>query len=326
MKKTEFVNKILETKSFKIKEQGVGQAPSNIALSKYWGKRNKELNLPLNGSISISLSSKFGTKTIISISNKDELFLNDKLIEKIDPIYQRLFEFLNLFKVNEVKGFKVITTNTIPTASGLASSASGFASVVLAINDLFSYNLNLKELSLLARLGSGSACRSLFENFSYWEAGSDPDGFDSYAKDLDIKWDEFKIAYLKVNSNRKEISSRDAMNLTMGNSDIKKLWVDKCNLDLKTIQNALSNKDFKVLGETAENNSLFMHSLMLSSKPSIIYLEPKSIEYIKKIQKLRKDKVADIYLTIDAGPNIKVLFLQKDEELIKKHLNLIVLN
>lgn len=291
-------------------------APTNIALCKYWGKRDTELNLPITSSLSIALTGK-GTETTLNLieNDHDEIVLNGRAIASTSHFYQRLCDFLNLFR-NKSTRFHINFVSNIPIAAGLASSASGFSSVILALNDLYDWKLSLQELSILARLGSGSACRSLWDGFVEWKMGEASDGLDSYGQPLPYCWPELCIGLLIVNQNEKPISSREAMERTKITSSLYTLWPEKVNESLLVTKKALENQDFSLLGQTAESNAMTMHAMMLSAWPPIIYFQPETINAMQQIWKLRQQGL-EIYFTQDAGPNLKLLFLQNDVEIIK---------
>jgi diphosphomevalonate decarboxylase len=307
---TQFVKNILSGAQNNAKPSGFAFAPSNIALSKYWGKRDADLNLPINSSLSVSLGS-LGTRTEIKRADRDAVYLNGTKVDAHDSFAIRTLEFLRLFPILGKAGIEVRTENNIPTAAGLASSASGFAALVMALDDLAGWGLDKKRLSMLARLGSGSASRSVFEGFVQWNAGENPDGTDSYAEPLSKDWNNFRIGILEISKARKPVGSRDGMNRTVQTSELYKSWPVQANRDIETIRSAIEAQDFPTLGKTAENNALAMHATMMSAWPPLIYLQPESIEMIHKVQRVRADGL-EVYLTIDAGPNIKLLFLEKN--------------
>lgn len=317
MNKQDVVNHILKscTKHAQ-KEKSTAFAPSNIALCKYWGKRNSELNLPLTSSLSISLGNLGSTTTISFCEHDDEIILNTQILSPTSEFVTRAKKFLDLFRPNQNTFFRVDTHNTIPTAAGLASSASGFASLVVAINDLFELNLNKQELSILARLGSGSACRSLWHGFVEWNKGEKDDGMDSFAKPIDITWSELCIGLLMVESGPKKISSREAMKYTVETSTLYKQWTTQVDHDLTLIKQAIQTKNFELLGSTAEQNAIAMHATMLDATPSINYSTAETLRIREQVQQCRRDG-ASVYFTQDAGPNLKLLFLEKDERIIK---------
>ena len=170
-------------------------APANIALCKYWGKRDSELNLPMTSSLSVSLGDK-GTCTKISVNDQDKIILNGDMLSLDLPFAKRLIAYLDLFRTQDHLHFSIETTNNIPTGAGVASSASGFAALVLALDKLFQWQLDKKHLSILARLGSGSACRSLWQGFVKWHVGVRGDGMDSVAEPLSIEWPNFRMGLL----------------------------------------------------------------------------------------------------------------------------------
>jgi diphosphomevalonate decarboxylase len=191
---------------------GKAYAPSNIALCKYWGKRNQELNLPVTSSLSVSLADKGSTVELSAATGSQDVFvLNNKTLDPTSSFSKRLHDFLNLFRPEQDFMFNATIQTNIPIGAGLASSACGFASVVLALNDFFGWDLNESELSILARLGSGSASRSLHQGFVEWNAGVSADGMDSYAQALTETWPELCIGLLIVSDGAKPIGSCDAM-------------------------------------------------------------------------------------------------------------------
>jgi len=294
-------------------------APSNIALIKYWGKRDESLNLPLTDSLSLSLKNNLGTHTQIKIFEKtqapDLLFLNNQELDLNNNFSKKLFNFLNPFRFNQFN-FQIHTTNTIPTAAGLASSASGYAALVLALNQLFNLNLNTKNLSILARLGSGSAARSIETGFVHWHAGISNNGMDSYAEKIGDPWPELSMAVLLIDTQEKKISSREAMKITKNTSKLYQTWPDKNQKDLNKILEAIHTQNFKLLGEIAESNALFMHQTMADSQPSISFSTPETLRLQEKIWALRSEGL-NIYFTQDAGPNLKLIYEAKNKNLLE---------
>ena len=288
-------------------------APANIALIKYWGKRDNELNLPRTDSLSVSLAERGSLTKISTHSCKDIISLNGQIVNPESDFAKRLISFIDLFRVEEKVYFKIDTKNTIPTAAGLASSASGFAALVKALNQLYAWDCTEKELSILARIGSGSACRSLYSGFVYWQAGKDKHGLDSFSYRLDVTWPELRIGLLTISAEQKEISSRVAMNRTTGSSILYQQWPAQVENDMKKIKIALEEKDFIMMASIAENNALAMHATMISSWPPILYWHPQSIAAMQKIWRLREQGL-QLYFTMDAGPNLKLLFLKNEQQ------------
>ena len=294
------------------REQGLGFAPTNIALCKYWGKRDTELNLPMTSSLSISLPEK-GAMTKLTINDKpqDTIVLNGKLIDEKSVFATRLSAYLDLFRPRQQWYLHVDISMNIPVAAGLASSASGFASLVFALNDLFDWQRSMQELSLLARLGSGSASRSLWPGFVEWHAGVHSHGMDSYAEPLNIDWPLLCMGILPISDSEKPISSREAMRRTVDSSGLYASWPKKVAQDMVLLKQALKTKNFSLLGGTAESNALAMHATMLSSWPPVCYHLPETIAAMHQVWKLRSEGL-EVYFTQDAGPNLKLLFMAND--------------
>jgi len=286
-------------------------APTNIALIKYWGKRDAVLNLPRTDSLSISLAHK-GTTTSLEItqSNQDEFWLNNELQPTDSAFSQRLTEFINLFRFNN-EHYKIQSESNIPLAAGLASSAAGFASLIKAFNALYAWELDSAQLSILARLGSGSACRSIHNGFVWWQKGLLADGMDSYAVPLESTWNELCVGLLIFDKKPKAIGSREAMQRTVKTSYLFENWPQQVAHDLSAIHEAILTHDFKRLGEISEHNALSMHATMLSAWPPIVYSNIETLQAMNKIWELRKQGL-NLYFTQDAGPNLKLLFLKQD--------------
>lgn len=318
MKPKQIVELILTNKPrIPVIPQATAFAPANIALCKYWGKRNNELNLPVTDSLSIALANKGATTTIsISQLQHDEVKLNGELIATETEFAKRLSLFLDLFRTPH-QYFSIDTSSNIPIAAGLASSASGFAALVKALNDLFNWQLTPTALSILARLGSGSACRSLWNGLVKWHAGRRADGMDSFAEPLPYQWSELRIGLLLVSSAKKTISSREAMQRSVNTSKFYAVWSRQVEEDLRNLEIALQNHYFHLLGKAAEANALAMHAIMHTSDPVIFYSQPQTIELMHKIWDLRANGLP-VYFTQDAGPNLKLLFLQSDEAVVRE--------
>ena len=323
--KIEFAKRILSGHTPSLKDKATAFAPANIALVKYWGKRDEELNLPVTDSLSIDLG-MLGTTTTVEQADRDIVLLNGTELAGDDRFAAKVINFVNLFrgalnqKGQELPALKITTENNIPTGAGVASSASGFAALTKALDAFFSLGLAGRELSLLANLGSGSASRSIFKGFVYRHAGTDPEGMDSYSEPLPFTWPDLRIGLVTVSEKAKRVSSRDGMKRTVETSPLYKAWPQQVQNDMAKILQALKNKDFDLMGSTAEANALAMHACMRAAIPSLNYFEPETEAIIQKVHNLRKNGLP-LYLTIDAGPNIKLLFLDKDKETIKSEFN-----
>ena len=328
MRRQEFVDRLLKRTKGKPGTRGEAFAPSNIALCKYWGKRDAELNLPVNSSLSISLG-KLGTRTIVKFAkNADRIYLNGKTAPK--AFAARVSAYLDLFRADG-QFFEVRTRNSIPTAAGLASSASGFAALVKALDQLMGWGFNPRELSMLARLGSGSAARSLYSGFTVWHAGQRADGMDSYAECIyeDFKskgvsmrpvckvWKNLRVGILEVSKARKKTGSTEGMNRTRETSELYRVWPEQAACDYDELRTAIAAEDFPMLGKTAENNALSMHATMMAAWPPLCYWKPQSVSLMHKVWAAREEGL-ELYFTMDAGPNLKLLFLKENQTAVKK--------
>lgn len=306
MTKQEVVQCILAGRSNGAAAEASRFAPANIALCKYWGKRDEMLNLPRTSSLSVSLES-LGTHTRITPAGSDEILLNGDPVDSSTSFAGRIVEFLDLFRVNGQPAFHVETRNSVPTAAGLASSASGFAALVLALDGAFGWNLPPREASILARLGSGSACRSVFCGFAEWHAGTASNGLDSFAERLDADWPALRLGILTVSSEQKALGSRAAMRQTVETSPLYASWPETVAGDLPRLRAAIAQRDLEEMGSVAEANALAMHATMMGARPAILYWQPDSVTMMERVWAARADSTP-VYFTMDAGPNLKLLF------------------
>ena len=301
---------------------GIARAHANIALIKYWGKRNDELFLPLTSSLSLTLDA-FYTDTKITFSENftESYFFLDG--QKMPPQeVQKLQRFVNLFEplVGQLPHFQVESYNHVPTAAGLASSSSAFSALACAILDALNLDLDSQTLSTYARQGSGSATRSLFGGFVEWEKGQDDDGPSSFARPIDdaCHWD-IAMLVVVVNEQEKHLSSREGMAHTRDTSPFYHLWPEEVAKDLAIIKEAIAEKDFQKLGEVAEHNAMKMHATMLSANPSFTYFEPATMNAMNAVRQLR-DEGFLAYITMDAGPNVKIICKNSQVETIHERL------
>jgi diphosphomevalonate decarboxylase len=300
------------------KSLGQAYAPSNIALIKYWGKRDSALHLPMNSSLSISLGDKGATTTIqITDGDQHRIFLNHDLVSEDSDFFKNVKKYLDLFLVQLPYVFEIHTISTVPIAAGVASSACGFAALLLALDDLFIFGLPKEQLSILARLGSGSACRSLWQGFVVWHKGFLENGMDSFAEPLSIHWPDFMIGLWCFSSEKKSISSREGMQHTLETSSLYGIWPSLAQTACQQMGEFIRAKDFKNVGQLAESNALMMHATMHNANPPVNYWSQASIQGMKKVWQARQNGF-EIYFTMDAGPNLKLLAQKKDVETFKK--------
>jgi len=294
----------------------IATANANIALTKYWGKRNKELMLPQNSSISMTLD---GLNTVTTVDfdkkyDKDIFIFNGQEFTSGSE-FEKVVKHLDLIReMADVKErAKIESKNNFPTAAGLASSASGFAALSLAGSKAAGLNLDSKELSMLARRGSGSATRSCVGGFVEWLRGEKNDGSDSYAQQIapPEHWPRFRMITTIVSTTAKKVKSRAGMAQTVETCPMYKAWLDTVDGDTKKIKEGIMKKNFTLVGSTAEYNCLKMHATMITTQPPLIYWFPATLEIIHSVLAWRKEGI-ECYFTIDAGPQVKVICLEKD--------------
>jgi len=303
--------------------KATAKAHTNIALIKYWGKRNEELILPTNSSLSITLD-RFFTETTVEFNEQlssDSFYLNGEQASEKETL--KVSNFLNL--VRELSGdtrhAMVSSTNHVPTAAGFASSASGYAALAAAASKASGLQLKGEELSKLARRGSGSACRSIYGGFVEWQKGTKDDGSDSYAVPIleQEAWD-LSILSVMIESKQKKILSREGMKRTVETSTFYDGWLKATEEELQIAKKAIEKRDFELLGETLEKNAFKMHATTLGADPPFFYWQPATLEIIDYVQQLRSQGVL-AYVTIDAGPNVKVICEPKDEQKVYQTLS-----
>ena len=318
MKKIDVVRRILAGKINTVQiETGSAFAPTNIALCKYWGKRNGEINLPMTASLSISLGDKGAATLVREIDGTiDQIILNGQTVDLNSAFGVRLSAFLDLFRPSPATRYWVETQMNIPVAAGLASSACGFAALVLALDQLYGWKLDLQSLSVLARLGSGSAARSLWHGFVEWQEGAEEHGMDSHGVPMPLVWPELRIGLHLLNTQQKPLSSREAMQRTVQTSQLYSAWPAQVRKDMQTLKHSLTSKDFDRMGQVAESNALAMHATMMSAWPPVIYSQPETIAAMRQVWRLRADGTP-VYFTQDAGPNLKLLFLENAQTSIE---------
>ncbi|KAI5956092.1 MVD1 [Candida margitis] len=307
-------------------------APVNIATLKYWGKRDKDLNLPTNSSISVTLSQNdLRTLTTASTSPDfatDQLWLNGK-IESLDtPRTQAcLYDLRQLRQQMESKDdtlpklsqykLHIVSENNFPTAAGLASSAAGFAALISAIAQLYNLPTSWSDLSKIARKGSGSACRSLFGGFVAWEMGTLANGEDSQAVEVAplSHWPSLKAAILVVSDDKKDTPSTSGMQLTVRTSELFKYRVENVvPRRFDQMKQAILEKDFPQFANLTMQDSNQFHAVCLDSWPPIFYLNDTSKRIIKLVEKLNHDAQKTIAAyTFDAGPNAVIYYDEANE-------------
>ncbi len=284
-------------------------AGPSLALIKYWGKQPQGLNIPSCTSIAITLDTLQSTARITqNLQTKENSFLlngKETSLDYLLPIIQALKIKRNegrKHKNTAMPPFLLEADNNFPTGAGLASSASGIAACTVALARYYAIECNNKELSQLARLGSGSACRSIFGGFTQWQQGSD------HATQLAScsHWDNLRMIVLIISNKKKSISSRQAMLQCAKQSVYYPAWVRYNNTLAKVALTAIQNKDIESLGTCMRQSYNAMHATMLAMNPPLLYWQAASVQAIHLAETLRSDKI-QVWETMDAGPQVKYL-------------------
>ncbi|CAM3746041.1 diphosphomevalonate decarboxylase [Erysipelothrix urinaevulpis] len=291
------------------------RANTNIALIKYWGKADEALKIPTNSSLSMTLDNLY-TETSVDYQSElsEDVFYLDG-IQQTGKSLERVQKFMDYVrKEYNVKEYALITSyNHVPSAAGLASSASAFAALAKA--STLHLNLDDEALSRLARVGSGSASRSVYEGLVEWEKGKDHET--SFAKPIpNSDWPELRMVICFVNEEKKKFSSGFAMQETSQKSAYFDAWVKQSHEDIVTAKKAIEEKNLNKLGTVVQENALRMHaSLMAVNK---WYFEPKTIEIMNIVETLQAE--IPVYFTMDAGPNVKILTDEAHVDQLLNHL------
>ncbi|MEK7096813.1 MAG: diphosphomevalonate decarboxylase [Patescibacteria group bacterium] len=287
-------------------------APSNIAFIKYWGKKDEDLKIPENGSISMNLSNLITTTTVEFDSKykKDLISINSKSNEQEE---NRIIKHLNLIrkKANIKLRAKVVSSNNFPDGTGLSSSASGFAALTVAGARAAGLNLEESELSILARQGSGSACRSIPNGFVEWVGEG--------AKSLypPKYWNIVDVVAI-ISQDKKDISSTDGQKLAQ-TSPFFETRLNNIGEKIKRFKKTLETKNFTEFGEIIEGEALELHAIMLTSTPSLIYWQPETIKLMKLAKKWRSEGL-EVYFTVNTGQDIHLIIEEKNSKALVKKL------
>jgi diphosphomevalonate decarboxylase len=298
-------------------------AGTNIALVKYWGKRDAVLNLPAAGSLSLTLA-ELGTTTRVRFvegSAGDRVLLDGAPADA--AFARRVSRFLDLVRQRAAlrAPAEVSTHNTVPTAAGLASSASGFAALCLAATRAAGLSLSPDELSALARRGSGSAARSIHGGFVEMSPGQRADGADAIARPLPDTggWDVCLVVAVTA-SGPKAIGSGEAMSRTAATSPYYEAWLASVARDLADARAAIAARDLHRLGPVMERNALRMHASAMAAEPPILYWRPATLAAMRAVQDAREAGGPVGYFTMDAGPHVKALCLTADAPALVERL------
>lgn len=314
-------------------------APVNIAVIKYWGKRDPTLNLPTNSSISVTLSqADLRTHTTASCSpsysSQDSLLLNGSPQSLDTPRSRTCLSSLRTLRAAlestdpslpplSTYPLRIVSSNNFPTAAGLASSAAGFAALIRAIADLYQLPQSPTELSLIARQGSGSACRSLLGGYVAWDHGTQENGLDSIARLVAPRshWPEMRALILVVSAAKKGVSSTTGMQTTVQTSSLFRTRADTVvPARMREMETAIAARDFDTFARVTMRESNGFHSICLDTEPPIFYLNDVSRAAIRAVEALNAQTPAGgrclAAYTFDAGPNAVIYYLDQDREAV----------
>ena len=290
--------------------KATARAGSNIAFIKYWGVANPRINLPLNNSISMTLGALHTTTTVEwdagGYLGADEVTIDGERVEgkKAERVTQHLDLIRHLAGDRRYRA-RVISRNNFPMASGIASSASAFAALTVAAAAAIGLTLDRTRLSAVARHGSGSASRSIFGGYVEWERGNDD--ATSVARQLfpAEHWN-LRDVVVVVSTAEKAVSSQSGHTLAL-TSPFNAARIDSLYTALQEVRAAIMLRDLNRLGPVIEQDALAMHAVMMTSKPSLLYWQPGTLEILQAVRRWREQDGLPVYFTIDAGPNVHLI-------------------
>jgi diphosphomevalonate decarboxylase len=297
-------------------------APANIAFIKYWGKQDAGLRLPLNPSLSMNLDSTYTTTTVeFSPGYREDSvqILNENFSES-----EKIKVSKHLDLIRHQAGIsdraKIVTQNTFPKGAGAAASASGFAALTVAASAACRLSLSQKDLTILARIGSGSACRSIPDGFVIWETGDTSSNSYAYSLYPHTYWDLCDVLVI-VDSAMKKVPTTVGME-GVTTSPFLAARLAAIPDRLMLIKQALQRKDFPALGALIEEDCLDMHRVMQTQRPPLMYWNSLTQELIRMIPEWRQTGVA-VYFTIDAGPNVHLICQRQDQQAVMDRVSTI---
>ncbi len=293
------------------------RAYANIAISKYWGKRPGGKNCPATPSISLAVDC-LETRTIVKrLKGKNDRFvINGRPADKTTK--KRLGDYLNYWrKEGLISGsFSIDSQNSFPTKSGLASSSSGFAALARGLAEFSEKKVSSAQLTRLARIGSGSAARSVSGGLSKLPSGENPASSIIMRSEL-LQWG---MVIAVVDAPEKKKNSRVGMNLSRESSPYYKKWLAQAKKDYRAILESIEKGNFSAIGKLCEANTLAMHACMMATRPALVYLNHVSLKLIDLAYSLRENRL-ETYFTMDAGPHVVFLGRKKDLNKIRTRIN-----
>ena len=301
--------------------RATAEAPANLAFVKYWGKRDAELRIPANNSISVNLSTALTITSVGFDANlaEDQVSIAEEIIPLGTDFSDRVFRHIDRMRRKAGINLKAVvqTRNTFPSGVGIASSASGFAALTVATCAALGMDLSEKEMSEMARLGSGSACRSIPDGFTEWIA-ADPENR-SYAVKIAPPghWD-ICIVTVVVSKVAKQLSSTSGHRLAVA-SPFFKSRLESLSERLNIVRSAILERDFEAFGRETEMEAISFHSIAMTSpiqnpdgwRSGAYYWQPESLELILAVQEWRKSGLG-VYFCLDSGPSVHLICLKQD--------------
>lgn len=286
--------------------RATAEAPSNVAFIKYWGRKDEELRLPTNGSISMNLSNCKTTTTVLFDESLKQDLVRINGEEETGSGFEKIIRQLDRVRdLSGVKSFaRIDSENTFPRSTGLSSSASGFAALTLAATKAAGLDLPEKELSILARKGSGSACRSVADGFVEWLDGDSSDtsyGVSIFPPD---HWDLVDVVCI-LSEKRKKVPT----SIGQKSSESSPYFSDRIREipeKIKKMKQAIKDRDFQTFGELLEMEALDLHRIMETSVPSLHYMTDETREMISHVRKWRSEGL-QVYFTVNTGENIHLI-------------------
>ena len=304
---------------FDAEAAAIAVAHANVALVKYWGKRDERLNLPAVGSISLTLAGLRATATVAPCPGAGPRFVQDgRPVEGVAG--ERMARFLDFLAGGATPALATSVEANFPVGAGLASSAAIFCAVASAALSVLRRRVSLTELSAIARQGSGSAARSVYGGLVEWHRGVAADGSDSVATQI-LREEEWPLALLVAvtSEGMKKQPSRDAMRHVAASSPLYPGWLEAQEDDLRAMRVAIAARDLAEVGRIAEENCLRMHATGFAARPPVVFWTPATMAAMDGVRALR-DAGIGAWFTIDAGPQVKVLCRPADAEAVQERL------
>jgi diphosphomevalonate decarboxylase len=300
-------------------QQATARAHSNIAFIKYWGNADEKLRLPANPSLSMNLANLYTDTTLRwdRTLTADTLTLNGETAAP--KTLQRVTAFLDVLRQHiGITGHAHITsTNNFPMGAGIASSASAFAALTLAAIAAAGLNWPERQLTTIARLGSGSAARSIPCGFVEWRTGDTHEK--SFAESFAPPdyWEIVDVIAI-ISDEHKAVVSREGHE-TANTSDLQTARVFTAGERLRICKQAILDKDFRAFAEVVEHDSNLMHAVMMTSKPPLFYWLPATLTVMKNVRQWRGEGLEVCY-TLDAGPNVHCICVRSVAEEVRRKL------